>query len=181
MQSNQTAINYGLVGGLAAIAIALLIYLVSTKGYLMWSDWVGYAAITFTMVMACKAVRTDNEGILLFRDALRISFLVFVIASAVLLFFKFVLHNFVDTGLADVQMQIAVESIEKLGRFMGESAMDELLEELENPDNYQLTVGKTLLGYGFGLIFPGFIISLIVAAVLKRNPPPTYAEVVSEQ
>lgn len=180
MQSNQTAINYGLVGGLAAIAIALLVYLVSTKGYLMWSDWLGYAAITVSMVMACKAVRTEMDDVLSFKEGLKTSFLVFVIALAVSFLFKFVLHNFVDPGLADVQMQIAVENIEKLSRWIGESEMSTIIDELENPDNYKLTARKLLLGYGFNLIFPGFIISLIVAAILKRNPPPTYAEVVSE-
>jgi hypothetical protein len=171
MQSNQTAVNYGLMAGLAAIAVALLLYLMNVKAYINYSDLLGWVVLTVGIVMGGLAVRNENDGFLPFKEALKATFLIWVISSFLVIVFKYALFNFIDPGLVDIQMELVMENIEKIGSLMGEEGMEAMMEPLSDPNNFKLTLSKALTGYAFGLIIPGIIIALIVSAIIKVNPP----------
>jgi len=170
MQSNQTSINYGLIGGMAAIALGLLYYLLNVRGYITYGVWFSYLALAATMVMAAKAVRSEQDGYLEFREGLKVTFLVWVIGSAILALFTYILFNFIDTGLADVQREVVTEMMEKFMASADEQTVDMFNEAMEE-QGFGLDFTKAIMGYLLGLIFPGFIIALIASLVLQRKRP----------
>jgi hypothetical protein len=170
MQSNQTSINYGLIGGMAAIALGLLYYLLNVRGYITYGVWFSYLALAATMVMAAKAVRSEQDGFLEFREGLKVTFLVWVIGSAILSLFTYILFNFIDTGLADVQREVVTEMMEKFMASADEQTVDMFNEAMEE-QGFGLDLTKATMGYLLGLIFPGFIIALITSLILQRKRP----------
>ena len=78
--------------------------------------------------------------------------------------------NYIDPGLLDLQREISIDAIEKLSGLLGEEGTEAALDALENQD-WSFGVGKALQTYFMGLIIPGFIIALIISAVMKDRKP----------
>lgn len=170
MNSNQTSVNYGLIGGMAAIALGMLYYLINVRGFIAWGGWFSNLAIIASMAMAALAVRREQGGFLPFREALKSTFLVWVIASFLSMVFLYLLYNFIDPGLVDIQKEVVAEMMDRFLASADQATIDQI-EESMTAENFGLDIKKSLLGYAFSLIFPGFIVSLIVAAIVKRPQP----------
>lgn len=167
------SVKNGLFFGLASIAYTLIVYLVSPK--MLFSGFTGLlVALVMTvifMVMAAKAERADNEGFLSYGEALKTTFFVFVIGSLISTIFSYILYNIIDPSLIDLMKESAVETATKMAEFFGapEDQLDQIREEVMNQD-MSMGVGRMILQWVYSLIF-GFIVSLIVSAVVKKNAP----------
>ncbi|MCF8236743.1 MAG: DUF4199 domain-containing protein [Saprospiraceae bacterium] len=170
MNTNQTSINYGLIGGMAAIALSLLYYLMNVSGFITWGAWFSYLALGATMVMAGLAIRKAQDGFIEFKEALKVTFLVWVIGTILTTLFMYAMFNFIDPGLVDVQKEVTMEWMEKFTANMDEETLDEINKRIAE-EGFGLNLKKSLLGYGVGLIFPGFIIALIVSLIIRRKNP----------
>ena len=53
---------------------------------------------------------------------------------------------------------------------MDEETLDEINKRIAE-EGFGLDLKKSLLGYGIGLIFPGFIIALIISLIIRRKNP----------
>ncbi len=84
--------------------------------------------------------------------------------------FNYILFNFIDPGLVEIQREIAVEAVEKVANALGnEEMMDEMNEQLEE-QSFDITPWKALQGWIFGLIF-GAIVAAIQGAIMKKKDP----------
>lgn len=165
MNFESPAIRNGFFGGLAAVILALLFYLFNTKSFLSLS---GFLIIILYIICVIRGVREQKATMdhFPFVEALKTGFLTYIVASLVYTIFHYVLMNFVDPGLVDMQREVAVEAIEKMSGFMGEDQMEAAIDAIESQD-LSFTVSKALITFAWGLIFPGIIIALIVAAFTK--------------
>ena len=170
MNTNQTSINYGLIGGMAAIALSLLYYLLNVRGFITWGGWVSYLTLGATMVMAGLAIRKYQDGFIEFKDSLKVTFLVWVIGTLLTTVFLYVMYNFIDTGLVDIQKEVVEEMMDKFTANVDEETLAELNKGMEE-QGFGLDLKKSLLAYAFGLIFPGFIFALIISLVIRRKNP----------
>jgi hypothetical protein len=92
------------------------------------------------------------------------------VASFLGTIFSYVLYNFIDASLLDVQMEKAIETMEKMRGFMGDEAADAAIASIEE-EGVTFGPGKALIGWIWGLFIPGIIIALIMAAIVKKNNP----------
>jgi hypothetical protein len=147
----QTAIKHGIIAGIATVLYLLVFYYFDRASILnplvYWSTLV-IAGVG--MVAAVKKQRSDTGGKIDRQTALKTAFLVFVIAMLIFNLFVFVLFNYVDPGLADLQKQM----MEEAGR-----ATKDL--------DFKMTLGRVMFGYAFSLI-GGFFISYLIASILKK-------------
>lgn len=164
---NDVKIKNGVILGVVLVALSLILYLVSTKAFLGWGSMVAYPIIIYFMYKTAVSVRTLNGGSISFGEATVAAIIPMAIGLLISSLFTWVLYNFIDTGLEEATKQMAIESVEKLGSFLGEDAMEGALEELENED-YSMSLGKTFMGYFFTVVI-GSIIALIVGAITKRD------------
>ena len=167
------SVKNGLYFGLASIAYTLIIYLLNPK--MLFSGFTGIiVAIILTvvfMVMAARAERADNEGFLSYGEALKTTFLVFVVGSLLSTIFSYSLYNYIDPSLVDQMKEAALETSVKMAEFFGapEDQLDQIREEIMNQD-MSMGVGRMILQWVYSLIF-GFICSLIVSAFVKKSGP----------
>ncbi len=169
MDFENPSVRNGIIAGIGASAITLLLYLVNERMVFSLSGWLTTILFIILMVRSVKEVKSGLE-FMSFADALKPGFLTYVIGNLVYVIFYYVLLNFIDPGLVELQREIAVEAMEKLGSFLGEDTLETAMDEIEKRD-FRFGLGTAALTYGWGLIFPGFIAAAIIAAVLKdRNP-----------
>ena len=147
----QTAVKYGIIAGIAIVLYLLVFHQIDRA--LVLNPLVYWSTLLITvigMVAVVRKERSDNNGRITLKEALKPAFLVFVLAMLIFNLFVFVLFNYVDSGLPDLQKQL----MEAAGR------------EVKDLD-FKMTFGRMMVGYAFSLI-GGFFISYLVASLLKK-------------
>lgn len=168
--SGTSGLKWGVIAGLAAVVISLVGYLVSPRFFVTWASWLGFAAFIFCMVKAAAEDKEAMGGYMSWGEALKPTFLTFVIGSLISSIFIYLMFNFVDASLVDVQKEIAIDAIEQLSGFLGEDGLEAAIDALDQ-QSFDMTMSTTLLGYAFGLILPGFPLAAIISAIMRKKRP----------
>lgn len=149
----QTPIKYGIITG-AAMALYLLLFYSFDKAQVL-NPLVFWSALLFPMVgmvIATRKMKDELGGGIDKKEAIKTSFLTWLIATGIFVLFIFVMFNYIDTSLIDLQKEmIENHTGEKLKR-----------EEIE------MTLGKAFSLYPI-LIFAGFLLSYSTASFLKSK------------
>ncbi|MGE5356867.1 MAG: DUF4199 domain-containing protein [Deltaproteobacteria bacterium] len=161
------SIKNGLLGAAIAIIVYLILLLVDPALYLKFGSWLGLLVGLFFIYRTAREARDLNGGYIEFAVLFKATFIMVVIMTTITALFGYILFNFIDPNLVEVQKQIISESMEKLSGVMGEDAAAEMTEKLEEQD-YSLTIGKLLQGWAFGLVLWA-IPSVIFSAIMKKK------------
>lgn len=171
MESKKnTGLTYGLIAAVALVAFTVILYLGGIKLYLSTTAYIGYIIIILLAVLAAQRQKKLNGGYLDFREALRISFTVLVLAMLAQSLFSYFLFNFIDPDFKNAVTQASMEKTEEwLKRFgMPEEKIEKAIEEQRASNQFSLS--RILLGFAVSCIFQ-FIIALIIAAIIKKKNP----------
>lgn len=165
---NKHFVKYGLYAGGASILITLLLYVIDPKIMLQVSNWIIFILSVVFMVMAAKGKRSEQGGFISFKEAFTESWLTYLVYALVSLVFTYLLFNVIDPDLKDTVKEIAMEAMEKMSGLLGEEGTAKAIEELEKQDSF--SIGGLAQSTAFALVF-GALISLIIAAVVKKEKP----------
>lgn len=172
MENNKTNVGvmYGLVNGVISCLFLLILYLAGVKWFIHPVAYLAYAIPIVIAVLAGIKQRKINGGYIEFGHALKTVFLVFVLGSLITTVFTYVLFNIIDIPFREAMMQEAAIATEKLMEKFGapQDTIDKTVEDMLSGNSY--SIGKILLSFAFGCIV-AFIISLIIAAIIKRRRP----------
>ena len=171
---NNNSVRWGILAGIGIVILDLLLYLVDPKTLLGFPSYLEWIIYLIAMYKAGMDARHENGGYLSWGEALKPTFLTFVVASLIYTLFMWLLFNVIDTGMADVQREVAMEGIEKFGSMMGEEAVEEMVDAIDEGD-FGMSLKNTILQYAFRLITPGFLFAAIMSLVVRRNAPETAA------
>ncbi len=166
----NTALTYGLIGGIITIVYMLLLYIGGLEIYTGILAFGAYLIPIVTAVMGGIKEKKLQGGYLSFKGALKTVFLIFLIISLLTTIFNHLLLNVIDVPFRQALMQDAAVKMEKMMTKLGapQDTIDKALNDLDNPENYSF--GKIMLGFFWGAIV-WFIISLIIAAIIKKKRP----------
>ena len=111
-----------------------------------------------------------NGGFLIFKNTFKVCFGILVAATFISTFFNILLFNFIDPDYAQALSQASIEkSYEMMERMnVDEAVLDETITALEEADNY--SISNLAKGFFYGIPFY-VILSLIISAFVKKNPP----------
>ena len=114
-------------------------------------------------------LRKRNGGYLAFKDALRYSFMSYVIVAILVAIGTYILFNTIDKDLTLKTFDLSLEKMRNTFTSMGMS--EEEVEKAMGGREAQRTDLKTIfLGTGMGLIWD-FVLSLIVSIIIRREKP----------
>ncbi|MBS1748449.1 MAG: DUF4199 domain-containing protein [Bacteroidetes bacterium] len=169
-KKSNTGLTYGLISGLASILFSLLLYLGGVKWFI---SPIAYSGILIPIILAVLAglkQKKTEGGYLEFGSALKTIFTCFVIGTIISTLFSFVLFNFIDVPFRQALTQETTVKMQGIMQKFGapQDAIDKATEESLKGNNY--TFGKMMLGTAFYCIF-WFIVSLIIAAIIKKKKP----------
>ena len=114
-------------------------------------------------------LRRRNGGYLPFRDALKYSFMSYVVVAVLMAIGTYILFNLIDKNLTQKAFDLSLEKIKST--FSGMGMNEEDIERTMGKREAQKTDFATIfLGTGFGLIWD-FIVSLLVSLIIRREKP----------
>jgi hypothetical protein len=147
----QTGLKYGIITGIGT-ALYMYVFYSIDKGNAInpFVNLGSLLVVVIGMVMACAGQRSDNDGKLSRKEALKTSFTVAIFSGLFFYGFMYLLFKYIDPSLNELLQQQAATAE----------------PSLQNRP-YELSLGNVVMGYAFSLIY-GFLLSLMVAYFLKR-------------
>ena len=161
---SNTAMRYGLIVGLVCVIYSLMLML-TDNSMNRWLSSISYLFIIVGMVMAFKYFKAHNSGFMSYGQGLGIGTLMSLIAGLLTSVVMYVYVKFIDDSILAKTMEM--QRIEMENRGMSEAEIDQAMEMASKFAGPEMI----LIGGTVGFVFIGFIIALIVSAIMKHTRP----------
>ncbi|AUD04745.1 DUF4199 domain-containing protein [Spirosoma pollinicola] len=159
----RTSLKWGAILGLVLMLITLVMYLTDQTSNPLFTGLTLGAMVAF-LILSMRDYRSLNGGYMSYGEGLGLGALLSTIAgllsSAFITFYNVV----IDPTVQQRAMDKAREKLEEQG-VMSDEQIDQAMEmsaKFQSP-------GFTFIAGIFGTLFIGFLLSLIVAAFIRRN------------
>lgn len=161
----KSALNYGALLGLILMIISLIIYVFQMYDANKWLSWVSMAILVGGLVMGIKNFRDkESGGFISYGGAVKYGTLVALFAGIITSFFTYIYLGYVDDGF--LQHQLMVQEDEMYNQGMP----DEQIEMAMEWTRKFMAPGILAISGVIMNTLIGFIISLIAASFLKKEP-----------
>lgn len=173
--TNQSAINNGLIIGALSSVISILIYYVYPS--LMGSTTFGIVMMLISLglyIFFTIDLRKKVGGFWSFREALKLIFLMSFIAGILAMVVNFVFYKFIEPGAYEMISGLVIANLEetyaKLG--MDQEMIDKTIDQVMVSMKSQFDPGPMDLLKNLGVaVLIQFVMSLIFAAIFKKEQP----------
>jgi hypothetical protein len=163
-------VKWGSVCGLIAVLIMYGSWaagLTTFVGVQFWANFIPYMIVI--IIIAGLQLKKRNDGILPYSQALKFSFLCYVIVALIVAVATYVLYNLIDKELTQKSLQIAMEKTRAMMEKFGASEEDIAKAMKRTEDSGSDTgFGKIFLGTGLFLIWD-FCKSLLIALAIRKE------------
>ena len=169
------SVKYGVICGLLALLLMFGGWSMGTEQYvsiLYITTFIPYMIII--LIIGGIQVRKANDNLLPYKEALKFTFLAYVIAGLLIAIGTYLLYNVIDKEVTQRSLVIRMEKTRKMMEAFGasESDIDKALEEVEK-ESADTGFKKIFLGYGLGLIWD-FVKSLLIALIIRKEKNVTF-------
>ncbi|MFI5221612.1 MAG: DUF4199 domain-containing protein [Bacteroidia bacterium] len=170
----EHALKWGIILGMANILLYLLVYLISKSSLTSW--WLGTFSLAlniFLLIIPVTIQRKEFGNEITFNEAFLICFITYAGGSLLQTIFTYILYNFIDPGLSEYIKTKAIEMTQSMMEKFGapQDSIEKTLEKMQLED-FRQTPARIARQFLFMILFGG-VISLILAAILKRKPKNT--------
>jgi len=181
----KKCMNDGLIFGVILVILNVLIYVLIDFETLSFWSIMSFALLSAFLplvvgiiVFLVKYKKNDLGGFISYGNGLKYGTLLTLFASIILSFYTIVFNNFIDKEYAHKQQQIIMSKTYEFMESSGlpDKVIDEKMDEMEAAIEAEVQNSKFMspIKSIFFLTFVGFIISLIVAAIVKKEPQPEF-------
>ena len=161
---SNTAMRYGIIVGLISVIYSFVLAMLDetmNRGL----GAVAYLFLIVGMVMAFKYFKTHNHGYMSYGQGLGIGTLMSLIVGLLSSIFMYIYIKFVDPEMMNRAMEMQRVQMEERG--MDDAQIDQTMEMAGKFSSPELMIVFGTLGF----VVIGFIIALIVAAIMKNARP----------
>lgn len=158
----RVALKWGLILGLVLIVYSLLLFLTNTFGDSRLG-WVSTALSIGGLVLAMREFRTLNRGYMTYGEGVGIGTLTAAISGLLSALFTTFYTTIIDPNV----MQQMVEKVRAQyeDRGMSDEQIDQAMSMVEKMQSPGITFAFSVIG---AAVF-GLLLSLIIAAIMRRN------------
>ena len=164
----KIALNYGLLLGLASIALSVITYVMGVHIERPW--WVsvlGMLIMIAFIVFGLKAFKKDNGGFLSLGEALKTGLAISLIAGILGVIYNYVFMNFIEPDFVNQMLDYSKEQMIERNPNMTE---DQMKMAMDMSRKFMSPGIMAAIGIIISL-FLGFLISLIAGLIMKQNRP----------
>ena len=158
------AIRYGLITGLVLIIYSAVLQITG----LATNQVLGYVSYLFLIggiIMAIKGFKNSNDGYMSFAQGLGLGSILSGIAGLLSAIFMYVYIKFIDNSFIEKIQEIQIAAMEEKG--MSDEEIDQAMEIAG-----KFMTPEIMFIFGIlGMLFIGFILSLIISAIMKNEKP----------
>lgn len=162
--TTRTALKYGLIFGVVSIIYSTMLF-VTGQVSSSWASWLIFAISITGMVLAMKAFRDENGGFMSYGQGLGIGTTLAVVSSFISTTYSLIYTQFIDTTINQQILDKTRTDMENRG--MEDAQIDQAMAFSEKIMSPGLSFGVSIVA---AAIF-GFIISLVVSAIMKKEKP----------
>lgn len=163
--SARIALKWGVIGGLASIILTTVLYMTDLWKSQAVSSLIPILIMALFLFLATKEYKDENGGFLSFGEGLGIGTLTGAIYALLGNLYSQLYQKVIDPGFMDKIKDFQYEKMEEQG--LSDQQIEQAMEITS-----KFTSGG--MAFVFGLLFSiffAFILSLIIAAILKKNKP----------
>ena len=159
----RIALKWGLIYGIVSIIVNTI--LLNTE---LWKNFIIGILIMFVNIflvlyLAMKDFKELNNGLLSFKEGLGLGTLTMFTSGLLSVAYDNFYRKFIDPTLLDQTIEMVTEKYESMG--LPEDKIEEAVTKMQESANS----GLNFLWGVLGIVFLGFICSLITAAILKKE------------
>ncbi len=161
---SKIGLRYGIIAGLVLIIYSLILQLLgmATNKAL---GYITYVFLIVIVVLAHKAYKENGDGYMTLGQGLGIGMLISLISGVFSGIFSYIYLKFIDDSMIAQMMDMQIEAMEKQG--LDDKTIEQAMEMTEK----FMTPELIPLFAVIGMLFFGFIISLIVSLFTKKANP----------
>jgi hypothetical protein len=170
------AIKWGIILGVIAVVITLLLYIVD---YSYLADW-KVGIFTLLLFLGCVIYaginyRSQVGGYLPYGKAFQHGFVLLATAGLIHIVFAIILHNVIDPELPQKITDATIEKTSEMlaGFGMQEDKIEEQLDKMREDMPERFTPGGQLISYLWALILYA-VVSAVSSLFVKKNTPETF-------
>lgn len=164
-------IKWGSINGLIAVLLMYGSWAAGLNTFVSFQFWGNFVPFMIAiLIFAGLQIKKQNDGLLPFSQALKFTFMSYVVVAVITAIATYVLYNLIDKELTQKSVQVGLEKtramMEKFGASEDdiEKAMKSGMEEGAKGTGFS----KILLGTGLFLIWD-FIKSLLISLVIRKE------------
>lgn len=157
-------LQYGVIAGIIMIIYGMILQLtdMATNQGLAFLNYLFLAVIIF---LAHKKYKETGDGFLSYGQGLGIGFWVSLAGGILAMVFSYVYMKFIDSSVMDQAIEKARYDMEEQG--MSDAQVDQAMAISE-----KFMTPEMIFVFGIlGILFFGFILSLIISAITKKTDP----------
>ena len=166
----KTALQFGLYTGLALVIYTLLL-IITGLDLNFALGMVSFAILVGGIVLALKAFRQQNGGFMTYGQGLGAGALTSLVVGLLVSLFSVIYSFYVDPSQRERQLKYTVEKSEEMMKKFNapEGDIDTAVEKVREDFNNTGPV-KTLFTGMLTYAIIGSVLSLVIAAIMKKNP-----------
>lgn len=163
--SARIALKWGVISAVITIIYSVVLFMTGQHIKNQGLSYVSYVFLLGGMILAMKEYRSLNNDFMGFGEGLGLGTLLSAVSSLISSIFSFLYITFIDPTIMQQINDMQREQMESRG--MTQEQVDQAMEMVS-----KFTSPGMLFIIGvLGAIFFGFILSLIVSAVMKKDKP----------
>lgn len=161
----RIALKWGVITSVIIIVYSVFLFMTGLQLKNNSLSYVSYLFLLGGIILALKEYRTLNNEFLGFGEGLGLGTLMSAVTSLISSIFSFLYVTFIDTTIMQQVMDMQREQMEARG--MTQEQVEQAMEMVGKFTSPGMIFVIGLLAF----IFFGFILSLIVSAVMKKEKP----------
>ncbi len=163
--SARVALKWGVITSVITIIYSVVSFMTGLFIKNTAASYVTYLFLLGGIILALKEYKTLNNNFLGFGEGLGVGTLMSAVTALISSIFSFLYITFIDTTIMQQITDMQREQMESRG--MTQEQVDQAMEMV----NKFSSPGILFIFGVLGFIFFGFILSLIVSAVMKKDKP----------
>lgn len=173
MNFDTPYIKNGFFAGFACALLYLVCHSFDPRFYITQSQLFGGLVLLLFLVKTSREERDRLGGYASFGELLKANFIMYGIAVFIISIFTYILFNYINPGLAQLEIDITGELVVKMLDWFNapEDLVDETMTEMDKAFE-QMGYQKdffTILTEFISKLFTGIILALIFAAIFKKD------------
>ncbi|MDP5120405.1 MAG: DUF4199 domain-containing protein [Spirosomaceae bacterium] len=161
----RIALKWGIISAIISIVFTIVLYTFDLWKMVWIAAAFGVAVTVVILVLAAKEFKSLNNGFMTFGEGLGMSMLIIVVSGLISNAFNQLYVNVIDTSIKGKITDMQEEMYVKQG--LSEEQISMAMEQLERFNNPSMQFLFSMLG----TLFFGFLLSLIISAIMKKDRP----------
>lgn len=167
-KTSKHAINFGILLGVLSVAYAVILYVLNMQFAIgLFGLLIQILIIIATLMIAMSLYKKENHGWMSLSEALKLGMGVALIGGIIIAIFQIVLTEVIDPEYKNKNFDFQYQKMVEANPNMTQEELDMSVNIMKKFSSPYIVFPVTIIM----ILFFGFIISMILGLIMKKQPP----------